>query len=159
MRVWAPSHSLGHSRPPNESAGLQNRGKQFAIATFFAALMRWRHQAADFPRIHQRPHRTIVFSSSCATYDIPDVLPIAEDPTAVEQFQVDGRQLLKNIAAAHNLRALLRYLKPAAQILTDAGLAKTLHVVHDFGSIVAKEILPTLHNLLGRECACDRRMG
>lgn len=31
-------------------------------------------------------------------------------PTAVEQFQVDGRQLLKNVAAAHNLRALLRYL-------------------------------------------------
>jgi UDP-arabinose 4-epimerase len=58
---------------------------------------------------------TIVFSSSCATYGIPDVLPIAEDApqrpiNPYGHSKLMGEQILKNVAAAHNLRVgLLRY--------------------------------------------------
>jgi len=58
---------------------------------------------------------TIVFSSSCATYGIPDTLPIAENArqqpiSPYGQSKLMCEQILKHAAAAHNLRiALLRY--------------------------------------------------
>jgi UDP-glucose-4-epimerase GalE len=58
---------------------------------------------------------TIVFSSSCATYGVPDSLPITED-SPQQPISPYGRsklmceQILKDVAAAHGLRfALLRY--------------------------------------------------
>jgi UDP-arabinose 4-epimerase len=58
---------------------------------------------------------TIVFSSSCATYGIPEVLPISEDApqrpiSPYGHSKLMGEQILKNLASAHKLRiALLRY--------------------------------------------------
>jgi UDP-arabinose 4-epimerase len=58
---------------------------------------------------------TIVFSSSCATYGIPDALPIAEDArqqpiNPYGHSKLVGEQILMRVAAAHHLRiALLRY--------------------------------------------------
>src|SRR5436190_2714773 len=58
---------------------------------------------------------TIVFSSSCATYGIPDTLPIAENArqqpiSPYGQSKLMCEQILKHAAAAYGLRiALLRY--------------------------------------------------
>ena len=58
---------------------------------------------------------TIVFSSSCATYGVPDVLPIAEDApqqpiSPYGHSKLMCEQILKNLATARNFRvALLRY--------------------------------------------------
>src|SRR5262245_34317229 len=58
---------------------------------------------------------TIVFSSSCATYGIPDALPIAENAqqrpiNPYGQSKLMCEQILMHVAAAHHLRiALLRY--------------------------------------------------
>ncbi len=58
---------------------------------------------------------TIVFSSSCATYGIPDVLPIAEDApqqpiSPYGHSKLMCEQILKDLATARNFRiALLRY--------------------------------------------------
>ena len=58
---------------------------------------------------------TIVFSSSCATYGIPEALPIAENArqqpiSPYGQSKLMCEQILMHVAAAHHLRfALLRY--------------------------------------------------
>jgi UDP-arabinose 4-epimerase len=58
---------------------------------------------------------TIVFSSSCATYGIPDMLPIAEDArqqpiSPYGNSKLMCEQILQDAAAAHHFRiALLRY--------------------------------------------------
>jgi UDP-arabinose 4-epimerase len=58
---------------------------------------------------------TIVFSSSCATYGIPNALPIAENArqepiSPYGHSKLVGEQILRHVAAAHLLRiALLRY--------------------------------------------------
>jgi UDP-arabinose 4-epimerase len=58
---------------------------------------------------------TIVFSSSCATYGVPDVLPIVEDApqqpiSPYGHSKLMCEQILKNLATARNFRvALLRY--------------------------------------------------
>jgi UDP-arabinose 4-epimerase len=58
---------------------------------------------------------TIVFSSSCTTYGIPETLPITEDvrqqPISPYGYsKLMGEQILMHVAAAHHLRiALLRY--------------------------------------------------
>ena len=58
---------------------------------------------------------TLVFSSSCATYGIPDALPIAENArqqpiSPYGHSKLIGEQILMRVAAAHHLRiALLRY--------------------------------------------------
>ena len=58
---------------------------------------------------------TIVFSSSCVTYGIPDTLPIAENArqkpiSPYGQSKLMCEQILKHAAAAYGLRiALLRY--------------------------------------------------
>jgi UDP-arabinose 4-epimerase len=58
---------------------------------------------------------TIVFSSSCATYGIPDALPIAENArqqpiNPYGQSKLMCEQILMHVAAAHHFRiALLRY--------------------------------------------------
>ena len=58
---------------------------------------------------------TIVFSSSCATYGIPDALPIVESArqqpiSPYGHSKLVGEQILGHVAAAHHLRvALLRY--------------------------------------------------
>ena len=58
---------------------------------------------------------TVVFSSSCATYGIPDALPIAENArqqpiSPYGHSKLVCEQILMHVAAAHHLRiALLRY--------------------------------------------------
>src|SRR5438132_4326055 len=58
---------------------------------------------------------TMVFSSSCATYGIPEALPIAENArqqpiSPYGHSKLVGEQILMRVAAAHHLRiALLRY--------------------------------------------------
>ena len=58
---------------------------------------------------------TIAFSSSCATYGIPDTVPIAENArqqpiSPYGHSKLIGEQILMRVAAAHHLRiALLRY--------------------------------------------------
>jgi len=58
---------------------------------------------------------TMVFSSSCATYGIPEALPIAENASQQPispygHSKLVGEQILMRVAAAHHLRiALLRY--------------------------------------------------
>ena len=58
---------------------------------------------------------TMVFSSSCATYGIPDALPIAENARQLPispygHSKLICEQILMRVAAAHHLRiALLRY--------------------------------------------------
>jgi UDP-arabinose 4-epimerase len=58
---------------------------------------------------------TVVFSSSCATYGIPDALPIAENArqqpiSPYGHSKLVCEQILMQVAAAHHLRiALLRY--------------------------------------------------
>jgi UDP-arabinose 4-epimerase len=57
----------------------------------------------------------MVFSSSCATYGIPDTLPIAENArqqpiSPYGHSKLIGEQILMRVAAAHHLRiAMLRY--------------------------------------------------
>src|SRR5215208_2833780 len=59
--------------------------------------------------------QTIIFSSSCAVYGVPDVLPIAEDGrqqpiSPYGHSKLVCEQTLRNVAAAHGLRfAILRY--------------------------------------------------
>ncbi|MER9894204.1 UDP-glucose 4-epimerase GalE [Mesorhizobium sp. M0119] len=61
----------------------------------------------------------VVFSSSCATYGVPDRLPISEDhpqrpinPYGYSKLVVE--QMLKDLDAAHNLRSVsLRYFNAA----------------------------------------------
>jgi UDP-arabinose 4-epimerase len=63
--------------------------------------------------------RTIVFSSSCATYGIPDALPIAEDApqrpiNPYGRSKLAGEQILADARAAQGLRvAVLRYFNAA----------------------------------------------
>jgi len=63
--------------------------------------------------------RTIVFSSSCATYGIPDALPIAESApqrpiNPYGRSKLAGEQILADARAAHGLRvAVLRYFNAA----------------------------------------------
>jgi UDP-arabinose 4-epimerase len=63
--------------------------------------------------------RTIVFSSSCATYGIPDALPIAESApqrpiNPYGRSKLAGEQILADVRAAHGLRvAVLRYFNAA----------------------------------------------
>lgn len=58
---------------------------------------------------------TIVFSSSCTTYGIPETLPIAEDArqqpiSPYGHSKLMGEQILLDVVAKHHLRvALLRY--------------------------------------------------
>jgi len=58
---------------------------------------------------------TMVFSSSCATYGIPDALPIGENArqqpiNPYGHSKLVGEQILMGVAAAHQLRlAVLRY--------------------------------------------------
>jgi UDP-arabinose 4-epimerase len=62
---------------------------------------------------------TIVFSSSCATYGIPDLLPIAESApqrpiNPYGRSKLAGEQILGDARAAHGLRvAMLRYFNAA----------------------------------------------
>jgi UDP-arabinose 4-epimerase len=63
--------------------------------------------------------RAIVFSSSCATYGIPDALPIAESApqrpiNPYGRSKLAGEQILADARAAHGLRvAVLRYFNAA----------------------------------------------
>jgi UDP-arabinose 4-epimerase len=63
--------------------------------------------------------RTIVFSSSCATYGVPALLPIAENApqrpiNPYGRTKLFGEQILADAAAAENLRvAVLRYFNAA----------------------------------------------
>jgi UDP-arabinose 4-epimerase len=69
---------------------------------------------------------TIVFSSSCATYGVPNALPIAEDApqqpiSPYGHSKLMCEQILKNLATEQNFRvALLRYSTPAGQIPIDS---------------------------------------
>jgi UDP-arabinose 4-epimerase len=62
---------------------------------------------------------TIVFSSSCAAYGIPDLLPIAESApqrpiNPYGRSELAGEQILGDARAAHGLRvAMLRYFNAA----------------------------------------------
>ena len=75
---------------------------------------------------------TIVFSSSCTTYGIPETLPITEDArqqpiSPYGHSKLMGEQILMNVAAAHHLRiALLRYFN-ACGADPDGGLSERHH--------------------------------
>jgi UDP-arabinose 4-epimerase len=69
--------------------------------------------------MHRHGCSSIVFSSSCATYGIPDVLPITENApqrpiNPYERSKLFGEQILGDARAAAPLRvAMLRYFNAA----------------------------------------------
>jgi hypothetical protein len=68
--------------------------------------------------------KTIVFSSTCATYGIPHRVPIRETAPQVPinpygRSKLACEQIIRDVAAAHDLRlAMLRYFNAEEQILT-----------------------------------------